>query len=446
MENSATKETLRVSEWSSATAIALRGFGDDAEARELAARLTAESKRLSVVEHRDFIAVETYSYVGSVQIGPLRVVIEPKIEPETLIRLLRFGYGLPDLQLYEIQESSLAADQFAELIIGQLLAESRALILRGLRRSYREDRTSSASPKGRIDFQRLVATGGVRSSMLPVVEYRHSPDNSANRLLLAGLKRAQRLTAEPRHRQEAARLCVALEDEVEEVLLSPELLAEFRRDRSRLFKSYDAAATLIEILMESLGTNPTGTAGGPKLPGFLYDMNKLWERVLQRILVEHAPAPMAVRAQYGIKNMFRWEPGTQGRMDSVPRPDFALFVGGKCEALLDAKYRDLWDKSLPRDMLYQLAIYGLSQGTHAPAVILYPSSAPAARDRSIQVNDPVTGDLMARIVLRPVPIRRLAQSISEAGAAGREMQSRLAVECLTGAHEQIPRDVRLTSV
>jgi 5-methylcytosine-specific restriction enzyme subunit McrC len=435
---------LRVPEWSGATTTILRGFGDDAAARGLAARLTAESRRLSVVEHRDSIAVETYSYVGSVQIGSLRVVIEPKIEPETLIRLLRFGYGLPDLQLYEIQESSVAADQFAELIIGQLLAESRALILRGLRRSYREDRTSSASPKGRLDFQRLVASGGLRSSMLPVVEHRHSSDNPANRLLLAGLKRAQRLTTELQHRQEAARLCSTLEDEVVEVPLSSELLATFRRKRSRLFKPYDAVATLVEILMESLGTNPTGTEGGPNLPGFLFDMNKLWERVLERILVEHTPAPMSVRAQYGIKNMFRWEPGAQGRMDSVPRPDFALFLGGKCQALLDAKYRDLWTQSLPRDMLYQLAIYGLSQGVNAPAVMLYPSSAPAARDRSIQVNDPVTGNLMARIVLRPVPIRRLAQSIAETGSVGRDMRTRLAFECLTGDLAQASKKSNLT--
>lgn len=433
MEARTPTETLRLREWSRPTATTiLRGFGDDTAARDLAARLTAEGKRLAVVEHRDHISVETYSYVGSVDIGKLRVVVEPKIEPATLIRLLRFGYGLPDLQLYELKESALAADQFAELLIGQLLAEARLLILRGLRRSYREERTDSASPKGRIDFQRLVKSGGIRSSRVPVVQYRHSSDNPANRLLLAGLRRAQRLTADVHHREEAARLCSALEGEVQEAYLSRELLEAYGRSRSRLIQAYDPAATLIQILMESLGTDPTGDGGGPNLPGFLFDMNKLWEKVLERLLVDYSPPPMTVRSQYQIKGMFHWEPGARGRMDSVPRPDFALFAQGSCQALLDAKYRDLWASSLQRDMLYQLAIYGLSQGPSTPAVILYPTEARSARERCVQVNDPVTGALRARIVLRPVLVGQLGHAIAATGAAGRKLREDLAIECLIG--------------
>jgi len=440
MEAHSPTETLRLREWSHPTAtVLLRGFGDDTAARDLAARLTAEGKRLTVVEHRDHISVEAYSYVGSVDIGQLRVIVEPKIKPATLIRLLRFGYGLPDLQLYELKESALAADQFVELLIGQLLAEARVLILRGLRRSYREERTESASPKGRLDFQRLVKSGGIRSSQIPIVEFRHSSDNPANRLLLAGLRRAQRLTTDSRHRDEAGRLCSALEGEVEDAQLNRQLFETYSRIRSRLFQAYDPAATLIRILMESLGTDPTGTGGGPDLPGFLFDMNKLWERVLERLLVDYSPRSMTVRSQYGIKGMFRWEPDARGKMDSVPRPDFALFAEGKCLSLLDAKYRDLWTLPLQRDMLYQLAVYGLSQGAGTPAVILYPAEAPSARERSIQVNDPVTGDLRARIVLRPVVVERLADAIAVTGAAGRRLREHLAIECLIGQQTQAPR-------
>ena len=84
--------------------------------------------------------------------------------------------------------------------------------------------------------------------------------------------------------------------------------------------------------------------------------------------------------------------------------------GPETIAVLDAKYRDLWDQSLPREMLYQLALYAFARvGGERVSGILYPTMDPAAREQVIAIQEPVSGRAMARVVLRPVNLLALEQ-------------------------------------
>jgi 5-methylcytosine-specific restriction enzyme subunit McrC len=82
-------------------------------------------------------------------------------------------------------------------------------------------------------------------------------------------------------------------------------------------------------------------------------------------------------------------------------------------AIADAKYRDLWEKSLPPDMLYQLSVYALSQADCRTATILYATTTYAARDARISITDPIHGGTRAHVVLRPVCLPKLAELVRQ---------------------------------
>ena len=119
----------------------------------------------------------------------------------------------------------------------------------------------------------------------------------------------------------------------------------------------------------------------------------------------------------------------------VPRPDFVLLKGTATVAILDAKYRDLWATKLPREMLYQLALYAAASDGRT-AAILYPTPAADAREQRIRVNDPLGGAARAEVVLRPVVLSRLEALIEADGSmvAERERVSHARWLATGGSH------------
>jgi len=114
------------------------------------------------------------------------------------------------------------------------------------------------------------------------------------------------------------------------------------------------------------------------------------------------------------------------RGSPTPRPDYAIMQGRRLLALLDAKYRDLWKKPLPRDMLYQLAVYAFSHREKLQSSILYPTTSFQASEQRIDITDPIYGKHLGQVCLRPVNLDRLAELVASKSAFASRERIRIA--------------------
>jgi len=100
------------------------------------------------------------------------------------------------------------------------------------------------------------------------------------------------------------------------------------------------------------------------------------------------------------------------------RPDYVLKKNGMIIAILDAKYRDLWENDLPPHMLYQLVMYALSQESCNQSTILYPAIESDAQEEEIEVRLPTHALGRVYVVLRPVDLLKLEEIINNSRNKG----------------------------
>lgn len=387
--------------------------------RQIVARLS-ESNLLALTELRRGLEIRAYSHVGRIRVGDLNVTVLPKVKGASLLALVRYAYGFRRLNL--ISDSLHLLDQcgLEDLLISQLNAEVQELIARGLLRAYIPTTEQLSSPRGRIDLMRLAMQGGTITATLPCHHHPRIEDTLLNRVLMAGLQFAGTIASIVELRRESRRLATLMEEQVSPLRLDGKTLERATRQMNRLTTAYAPALSIIRLLVEAQGVVLEGQSSATSLPGFLFDMNAFFQALMSRFLRDNLPG-YSIRDEHGLKGMMRYNPkyNPKRRQSPTPRPDYVVTRQGAVCSILDAKYRDLWEQHLPREMLYQLVVYAISRQYRPHSSILYPAADKGAREARIEVSDPIHGRYLGEVCLRPVHLPTLAEMVAVTTAQGR---------------------------
>ena len=388
--------------------------------------------KLRIVPGFDGLRVESTSYVGRLDVGPLRIAVNPKLEGAPLGRLLRYAYSLDELSMLPPDTAlDLEAGGLQDLIVELLLAELEALWFSGLPKVYRRQHDELPFVRGRVRSEVFWRRGVLTGTSVPCEFHERTQDWFLNRVLRSGLDLARGLVTQPLQRRRIDRM-IGWYDGV--ATLRPfgrPQVAEARASLTRMTSHTAPSLELIGLLLDGSGIGFEPTAAPLAGSSFLFDMNRFFQRLLSRFLHDHLPGH-EVADESVLRGMYVAEGGVRPRRPPAPRPDFAVLAPGRqVLTYLDAKYRDLWARPLPADWLYQLTVYALASPSGS-ASILYATVASDARPEVIHVNDPASGRPLGRVLLKPVGLGPLSDLVADRSAEAAGHKQRLAAAWARG--------------
>jgi 5-methylcytosine-specific restriction enzyme subunit McrC len=253
---------------------------------------------------------------------------------------------------------------------------------------------------------------------------------------MAGLRLASIMASTVHLRCESLRLVSCLEEKVSSIRLDRIVLERVEREVNRLTKAYSPAIAIIRLLIEAQGIVFEGQNTKTTLPGFMFDMNTFFQVLVSRFLKDNL-LEYSVYDEVGLKGMMRYSPmfNPQRRISPTPRPDYVLTNQGKIVSILDAKYRDLWERQLPSEMLYQLVVYAISNPKLPQSSILYPTTNAQSKEARINITHPVSGKFIGQVCLRPVHIPTIVELVATKNSQRRRDSQNYAKLLAFGAND-----------
>lgn len=288
------------------------------------------------------------STVGALEIGGLSLHIRPKVTIQRLFYLALYAAGEVELQdkPFPFEKADPTLPDALARMLGDAASKAFA---RGLWQGYRVEEEALHTVRGRI----MVAEQIRRRFDMPLpVEVRYdewTEDILANRLIKAAarLLRGMRLN-DPQAREGLRHIDATLAN-VTPMRYPPTAVPEV--EFTRLHDHYKDAVAIARLVL--CHWFHEADRGEMRVPGFLMDMNKVFQQFVTRKLREVMRASeRELRSDDGRPSCTLTRKGRFGL-----KPDFSWWENGGCTFVGDAKYKRIDDRAVQNADIYQALAY-----------------------------------------------------------------------------------------
>lgn len=307
------------------------------------------------------------SYVGVIQIGGLTIEILPKADKDNsdseeikkrwqsvLLNMLKV---CKHIQVDTISETNLSKkfNSILEVYFEMYLNELESLIKKGLIKKYRRIQSNQNALKGKLVFSQNIQKNLIHKERFYCEHQLYDKDHLIHQILFRGLLILKDLTNN-KLKDKLNRILFQFQD-YQQVMINKNHFEKLVKDRKTqpYLKVIDIAKMII------LNYSPNLNSGNDNMLTLLFDMNKLWEEYIYRILQKHKPTGYEVSFQNSDKF---WEHKTI-------RPDIVITNEQDENFVIDTKWKIVTANNPSDDDLKQMFTYNLHWEAQK-TLLLYP--------------------------------------------------------------------------
>lgn len=305
------------------------------------------------------------SYVGVIQIGGLTIEILPKADKSdnpdkgtwqnVLLNMLKV---CKHIQVDNVSETNLNKkyNSILEVYFEMYLNEIESLVKKGLIKKYRRVLSNQNALKGKLVFSQNIQKNVVHKERFYCEHQVYDKDHLIHQILFKGLLVLKDLLNN-HLRDKLNRLFFEFQD-YQQLNINKSHFDKLIADRKTT--PYSKAIDIAKMLI--LNYSPNLNSGNDNMLTLLFDMNKLWEEYIYRILQKHKPEGYQVSFQNSDKF---WEHKTI-------RPDIVITNDQNEKFVIDTKWKIVDANNPSDDDLKQMFTYNLHWKAEK-SLLLYPS-------------------------------------------------------------------------